>query len=84
MVAAYEVFRAGRRREPATRRATHDEKERLLGLLREGLRAISALPAVNTEGYFEEWRAMLQRADLTPREARLLEHMARRMQQRQR
>jgi tRNA/rRNA methyltransferase len=79
MVAAYEVFRAGRRREPAARRATHDEKERLLGLLRDGLRAIQALPAVNTEGYFQEWRAMLQRADLTPREVRLLEHMARRM-----
>jgi len=80
MVAAYETFRAARHREPATRRATHDEKERLLGLLREGLRAIQALPDANTEGYFQEWRAMLQRADLTPRELRLLEHMARRMQ----
>jgi tRNA/rRNA methyltransferase len=79
MVAAYEVFRAGRRREPAVPRATHDEKERLLGLLREGLRAIEALPAVNTEGYFQEWRALVQRADLTRKEARLLEHMARRM-----
>ena len=58
------------------------EVEELLGLLRDGLRAIQALPDVNTEGYFQEWRAMLQRADLTPREARLLEHMARRMQRR--
>jgi tRNA/rRNA methyltransferase len=82
MVAAYEVFRAGRRREPATRRATHDEKERLLGLLREGLRAIRALPAVNTERYCRELRALVQRNDLTPREARLLEHLARRLMRR--
>ena len=79
MVAAYEVFRAGRRPQPTPRRATHEEKERLLGLLREGLRAIEALPAVNTEGYFQEWRALIQRADLTPKEARLLEHMTRKM-----
>lgn len=79
MVAAYEVFRAGRRPQPTPRRTTHEEKERLLGLLREGLRAIEALPAVNTEGYFQEWRALIQRADLTPKEARLLEHMTRKM-----
>jgi TrmH family RNA methyltransferase len=82
MVTAYEVFRAGRRREPAARRATHAEKERLLGLLRAGLQSVGALPAVDREGCFREWRALLQRADLTPREARLLEHMARRMQRR--
>src|SRR5262249_14232770 len=48
MVAAYEVSRAGQRTPPAPRRASHEEKERLLGLLRDGLRAIEALPAVNT------------------------------------
>jgi TrmH family RNA methyltransferase len=82
MVTAYEVFRAGRRREPVPHRVAHDEKERLLGLLREGLRAIQALPAVNTEGYCREWRALVQRTDLTPREARLLEHLARRLMRR--
>jgi len=79
MVAAYEVFRAGARSQPGSRRATHDEKEALLTLLRDGLRSIEALPAVNTEGYFREWRALVQRADLTPKEVRLLEHMARKM-----
>jgi TrmH family RNA methyltransferase len=82
MVAAYEVFRAGQRGEPATRRATHDEKERVLGLLRDGLGAIHALPAVKAERYFREWRALVQRTDLTPREARLLEHLARRLMRR--
>ena len=79
MVAAYEVFRAARRTGSAPRRASHEEKERMLGLLREGLRAIEALPGVNTDGYFLEWRALFQRADLTPKEVRLLEHMARKM-----
>ena len=79
MVAAYEVFRARRAPVTAPRLSTHAEKESMLALLREGLRAIEALPAVNAEGAFEEWRALFQRAALTPREARLLEHMARKM-----
>jgi tRNA/rRNA methyltransferase len=79
MVAAYEVFRASRKLPAAPRRATHDEKEKLLGLLLDGLRAIEALPPANSEGYFLEWRAMFQRADLTPKDVRLLEHMARKM-----
>jgi tRNA/rRNA methyltransferase len=83
MVAAYEVFRARAGPGAASpRRATHDEKQRMLGLLKEGLRAIEALPAENSEGYFQEWRALFQRADLTPKELRLLEHMARKMAQR--
>jgi len=53
----------------------------MLSLLREGLRAVEALPSVNTEGHFEEWRVLFQRADLTPKELRLLEHMARKMKQ---
>ena len=79
-IAAYEVHRA---RHPvagsASRRATHDEKERLLGLLRAGLTAVGALPRVNTEGYFRDWQALVQRSDVTPRELKLLEHMARKM-----
>jgi tRNA/rRNA methyltransferase len=79
MVAAYEVFRAGRRSPPGSRRATHEEKQRMIGLLREGLLALQALPDVNTDGYFKEWQAIFTRADLTPQEVRLLEHMARKM-----
>jgi len=79
MVAAYEVFRARGRVPPGPRRATHAEKEALLELLRAGLGALAALPPGGTESYFREWREMVQRADLTPRELRLLEHMARKM-----
>ncbi len=82
MVAAYEVFRAGRRLPEAPRRATHQEKERMLDLLRSGLRALHALPPDNVDGSFREWRALFERVDLTPREVRLLEHMARKMGQR--
>jgi TrmH family RNA methyltransferase len=78
-VVAYEVFRAGRRTPPGSRRASHDEKERMIGLVREGLLAIEALPPVNTDGYFRQWHALFARADLTPKEVNLLEHMARRM-----
>jgi TrmH family RNA methyltransferase len=81
MVAAYEVFRARRPAHPSARLSSHAEKEAMLLLLREGLRAIEALPTVNTEGHFEEWRGLFQRADLTPKEVRLLEHMARKMKQ---
>ena len=80
-IAAYEVLRASRRGGSAgPRRATHDEKEALVGLLREGLLAIEALPRANTEGYLVDWRALVHRADLTARELKLLEHAARKMQ----
>ena len=79
MIAAYEVFRATGRVPQGPRRATHAEKEAVLELLRSGLGAVGALPPDNTESYFEEWRELVQRADLTPRELRLLEHMARKM-----
>jgi TrmH family RNA methyltransferase len=81
-VAAYEVYRARRRADPAPRRAAHQEKARMLELLRAGLRSIEALPARNTDGYFREWEALFLRADLTPKEVRLLEHMARKMARR--
>ncbi len=81
-ITAYEVLRARRPRgDEPPRRATHEEKERLLGLLQDGLRAIQALPAANTEGYFEDWRALVQRCSLGVRELRLLEHAARKMAQ---
>jgi len=79
MIAAYEVFRARGRLPEGPRRATHAEKEALVGLLRAGLGALGALPPDNPESCFEEWRELVQRADLTPRELRLLEHMARKM-----
>jgi tRNA/rRNA methyltransferase len=82
MVAGYEVFRAGHRPAQQPRRASSDEKERMLALLREGLLAIRALPAANTERYFREWRGLFQRADLSPKEVGLLEHMARKMAKR--
>jgi TrmH family RNA methyltransferase len=79
-IAGYEVYRAGRRSSPgALARASHDEKERLLATLREGLLAIGALPPTNAESYFADWRALVQRSDFTSRELKLLEHMARRM-----
>jgi tRNA/rRNA methyltransferase len=79
MVAAYEVFRARPRTAPGPRRASHEEKDAMMARLRDGLLAVGALPAVNTEGFFREWRAMFTRADLTPKEVRLLDHMARKM-----
>jgi tRNA/rRNA methyltransferase len=83
-IAAYEVRRAGwrdgaRARARARARATHDQKERLLELLEAGLVATDALPRANRSSYFAEWRALVQRMDLTPKELKLLEHMARKM-----
>ena len=79
-IAVYEVQRSLTKDvDVGPRRATHDEKERLLALLWEGLLAISALPQVNRDGHFRDWRALVHRADITPRELRLLEHMARKM-----
>jgi tRNA/rRNA methyltransferase len=79
MVAAYEFFRARGQAPPGPRRASHAEKEALLGLLRQGLLALHALPPGDSEPYFQEWRRLVQRADLTARELNLLEHMARKM-----
>jgi tRNA/rRNA methyltransferase len=81
-IAAYEVYRASRRGagEPKAR-ATHDQKEDLLARLREGLLAIEALPPVNTDGYFADWRGLVQRTELSPKELKLLDHVARKMAQ---
>jgi len=84
-IAAYEVRRATRRgsAEPC-QLATHDEKQCLLALLEEGLLAVSALPAVNTASAFAEWRALVQRTPLTPKELKLIEHLARKLKQERR
>jgi TrmH family RNA methyltransferase len=81
MVTAYEVYRAGRRTPARPRRASTAEKEALLALWRAGLESVEALPPHRPEGAFAQWRALLQRADLTPREVRLFEHVARKMVQ---
>lgn len=78
-IAAYEVMRAGFRDRETRRLVSHGEKQELLRLLRAGLLAVEALPPENTDGHFEDWRALVQRTDLSPRELRLLEHMARKM-----
>jgi TrmH family RNA methyltransferase len=79
MVAAYEVFRAGAPAAARPARSTHGEREEMLALLREGLLAVGALPPANTDGFFAEWRAMFQSADLGRKEVRLLEHLARKL-----
>lgn len=82
MVAGYEVFRAAsssRDGEPAEPRVRHEQKEALLALLRDGLAAAGALPRERAEVVFRDWRALVQRIDLTPRELRLLQHLARRL-----
>ena len=80
MVAAYVVCRARARGAPrGPRRATHGEKQRLLALLRDGLEAVSALTGARAGAYFEEWTSLVQRTDMSPKEARLVEHAARRM-----
>jgi TrmH family RNA methyltransferase len=79
-IAIYEVQRGlTKDASSGSRRATHDEKERLLALLWEGLLAVGALPRVNSDDYFRDWRTLVHRADVTPRELKLLEHMARKM-----
>ena len=79
MVAAYEVFRASARPAVGARRATLEEKTAMRARLREGMIAIGAVPEIDGEGYLREWEALFARADLTPREVRLLEHLGRKM-----
>jgi len=79
MVAAYEVFRAAAPAAAGPRRATLEEKAAMLERLREGLIAIGALPEIHTEVHLRDWAALFARADLTPKEVRLLEHLGRKM-----
>lgn len=79
-IAAYEVHRAAHQQtNESERRATHDEKEQLLVLLRAGLRALQALPEADADGYFAPWRSLVQRSDLSRRELKLLEHLGRKL-----
>ena len=60
-------MRAARRTpaETGPQRAAFDDKQRLLGLLREGLQAVGALPPRDAEAHLEEWTALVHRLDLT-------------------
>lgn len=79
-IAGYEAYRAVHPHPgETTRRATHDEKARLLELLRAGLDSLGALPPRHAESSFADWRSLVQRCDLTRRELALLEHVARKM-----
>jgi len=79
MIAAYEVFRAGHPTSTARPLATHAQKEQALALLFRGLRALRALSDPQRNAYARVWRGLLQRMDLSPRELRLIAHMARKM-----
>jgi tRNA/rRNA methyltransferase len=79
MVVAYEVYRAGPAAPPGPRLATHAEKEQLLELLEAGLRAVGAVPPRNAEAHLRDWTALIHRAPLTPREVKLLAHLARKL-----
>jgi TrmH family RNA methyltransferase len=81
LVAAYELMRASRRSpaETGPQRAPFDDKQRLLGLLRDGLQAVGALPPHDADAHLAEWSALVHRLDLTRRELAILEHMARKM-----
>lgn len=78
-VAAYEVRRAGLHGGDRPRLASQAEKQAMLGLLARGLRAVGALPPKRVESAFREWEALFRRADLTPKEVKLLEHLSRKL-----
>ena len=84
-IAAYVARRAQSRtpREPRAL-ATHGQKERVLALFEQGLVAAKALPRTRSAAYFADWRALVQRAPLTPKELKLLEHLSRKLKQKTR
>jgi tRNA/rRNA methyltransferase len=85
MVAVYELHRAaGPSEPPAPDLAAHDEKNAVLGPLREGLRTIGALPAQEEAMRMEAWAGLLHRLPLLRGEVRMIEHVARRMARRAR
>jgi TrmH family RNA methyltransferase len=81
MVAAHEIFLAGSDAQPgeAPDRATSRESELALSMFETALLEIGFLPADNPEARFVEWRELFGRAGLTPREARILLALGRRM-----
>jgi TrmH family RNA methyltransferase len=82
MIAAYEIFLASKEAPPARgpERATSGESELALVAFRNALLEIGFLPAQHPEARFVEWREIFGRAGLTPREARVLLALARRIQ----
>jgi TrmH family RNA methyltransferase len=82
MVAAYEVYRAAAPRTARPGRATHAQKQAMLALLREGMLHLGALQPATADRYFMDWTNLFQRADLTPKEIRMLEHLARQLKRR--
>jgi TrmH family RNA methyltransferase len=82
MVAAHEIFLACSDGAPgggAPSRATSRESELALSTFETALLEIGFLPADNPEARFVEWRELFGRAGLTPREARILLALARRV-----
>jgi len=78
-IVAYEVYRARASAAPGVRLANHAEKEEVLALMLGGMRRLGALAPARHPVYERLWRGLIQRMDLTPREARMLAHLARRM-----
>ena len=81
MVAAYEVFRASASGTAAvcSKLVTHAQKEQTLAVFFEGLRAMHALDDRERGVYARLWRNLIERIDLSPREARLIAHMGRKL-----
>jgi tRNA/rRNA methyltransferase len=78
-IVAYEVYRARALVAPGARLASHAEKEEVLALMLGGMRRLGALGPARHAVYERLWRGLIQRMDLTPREVRMLAHLARRM-----
>ena len=81
MVAAYEVFRASAPGTAAvcSKLVTHAQKEQTLAVFFAGLRAMHALDDAERGVYARLWRNLIERIDLSPREARLIAHMGRKL-----
>jgi TrmH family RNA methyltransferase len=81
MVAGYEVFVESQAVEPkeGPPRAAHKERERALESFQEALLDVGFLPPDHPEARFVEWREIFGRAGLTPREARILLALGRRI-----
>lgn len=79
MVAAHEVYRASQAGPlGGPPRASQAEKQAVLALWREGLRAASAMPR-GDERVFADWQRLLGRLDLTAHELGLFRHLAHRL-----
>jgi len=81
MVAAYEIFLACSQPPPSENppRASSREAELALSMFQSALLEIGFLPPENPEARFVEWRELFGRAGLTPREAKILLALGRRV-----